>query len=71
MSIFEIKVLMSYYNSNVNYVSGLLVFCFVGAHIKNHGLRYGMLFLFSCLLLISFYVIRHLIELCDKSGYLI
>jgi len=48
MSVFEIKVLMSYYNSNINYVSGLLVFCFVGAYIKNRGLRYGMVFLFSC-----------------------
>ena len=50
---------MSFYNSNINYVNGLPVFCFVGTHLNNRGLGYGMQVFFfffnSCLLLISFY----------------
>ena len=67
---------MSFYNSNINYVNGLPVFCFVGTHLNNHGLGYGMQVFFFFFLIVVCYsyhstVICHLYELCDESGYLI
>jgi hypothetical protein len=67
MQVFKIKVLMSYYNRNMNFLSGLPVCRFEGTLIKNHALKYGMLFLFSCLQSYHSPVIRHVNELCDKS----